>query len=81
MPRKKRVTPKSEPQPVRVKRRPSWVMVMRHRETGVDSHIGAGWDHERDSGISLRLNRGVAIDWRDFWDGGEYVINLWPIDE
>lgn len=56
-------------------RKPTHRLTMRHKDGGFSHQIGAVWTHERGDGMSLVLNAGVAINWRDCSD---YDFRIWP---
>ena len=43
------------------------------------SRIGVAWQKPTGS-ISIKLNRGVVLDWHDFSDNADHVLILVPVD-
>jgi hypothetical protein len=53
--------------------RPTYRVCVLHKESGAKGTIGAAWQKD-DGSISVRLEAGVTISWRD-----GFVISLFPI--
>lgn len=52
-------------------------MKSRDRKKKDSAVIGVGWTNGA-GGVSIKLNKGVHLDWRDSED---QIITLWPIDD
>lgn len=55
---------------------PTHLIKMKSRDTSVSdsSTVGVGWMNDK-GGISLSLNKGVFLSWRDLAD---HIIMIWP---
>lgn len=50
-----------------------------HKAVGVK--VGVGWlDEDNSAGMSIKLNHGVHLDWKDFLDG-DFALMLWPNED
>lgn len=58
-------------------RKPTHKLVMKHKDGNSKSReVGAMWTQEGGDGMSLVLNMGVTISWRDSQD---HWFNIWPV--
>ena len=44
------------------------------------SRVGAAWVSKATGSISIKLNRGVVLDWHDFPDNADHTLILVPVD-
>jgi hypothetical protein len=61
------------------KNTPDMILKVWDAEADVNVRVGAGWVNDA-GGFSIRLNRCVTLDWRDFSPKGELFLTLWPND-
>lgn len=44
------------------------------------TRVGAAWLSKETGSISIKLNRGVVLDWHDFSDNADHALILVPAD-
>lgn len=79
MTRKKKSFDNSTPAPAPSSdpKQPTHNLMMKDKDGGKAARVGALWTNSA-GGLSLKLNRGVVLSWRDTED---CWLTVWPADE
>lgn len=72
---------KRKPRKRRGNNTPDYVLKMRSKDSDTKgwARVGVAW--EGDNGVSIRLNRGMVLDWHDYADEGAYTLMMFPYEE
>lgn len=58
--------------------KPSHRLLMKSKATGAHTVGGAGWATKTGGGVSIILNPGCVLHWRD---AGDCILTLFPVDQ
>lgn len=58
--------------------KPSHRLLMKSKSTGAYTVVGVGWATKTGNGVSIFLNPGCVLHWRD---AGDCILTLFPADQ
>jgi len=56
--------------------KPTHRLRIKAKTSGATGEVGVGWLDQEDGHVSLRLNPGIVLDWRD-----DVYLTLFPVDD